>query len=78
MALHAKGTTYEKLRQYSKAIAEFKAGKLLVESTFGSEHQLYVVFSSAMGGAKLKTKYQTPSDNRRTKSNSNSRSPPSS
>jgi hypothetical protein len=38
MSLHAKGTNYEKLKQYSKAISEFKAGKLLVETTFGTEH----------------------------------------
>jgi hypothetical protein len=38
MALHAKGTSYEKLNLFPKAIAEFKAGKLLVESTFGTEH----------------------------------------
>ena len=35
---------------------------------------MYAVFSSAMGGAKLKTKYQTPLENRRTKSNSRSNS----
>ncbi len=38
MAMHAKGTSYEKLKFYPKAIAEFQAGKLLVESTFGTEH----------------------------------------
>jgi len=38
MALHVKGTTFEKLKSYQKAISEYKAGKLLVESTFGSEH----------------------------------------
>lgn len=78
MSLHSKGTNYEKLKLFPKAIAEFKAGKFLVEKSFGTEHQLYAVFSSAMGGAKLKTKFQTPTDNRRTKSNSSSRSPPSS
>jgi hypothetical protein len=31
MALHSKGTTYEKLEKYGKAIAQFKAGKQLVE-----------------------------------------------
>lgn len=58
MALHSKGTSYEKLQKYGKAIAQYKAGKQLVEQTFGSSHELYAVFSSAMGGAKLKTKYQ--------------------
>lgn len=45
-----------------------------MEQVFGTEHQLYAVFSSAMGGAKLKTKYQTPTENRRMKSRSKSRS----
>ena len=57
MALHSKGTSYEKLEKYGKAIALYKEGKHLVEQTFGSNHELYAVFSSAMGGAKLKTKY---------------------
>jgi hypothetical protein len=31
MSIHAKGTNYEKLHQYQKAIAEFKLGKQIVE-----------------------------------------------
>jgi hypothetical protein len=38
MSLHAKGTNYEKLKQFQKAIAQFAAGKQLVEITFGTEH----------------------------------------
>lgn len=38
MSLHATGTNYEKLKQFEKAIGEFKLGKQLVEQSFGTEH----------------------------------------
>ena len=75
MALHTKGTTYEKMQKFEKAIAEFKTGKQLVESTLGSDHQLYAVFSSAMGGAKLKTKYQTSTESKPKQKKKKSKSP---
>ena len=76
LSIHTKGTNYEKLKQYSKAHDQFKHGKMVVEQYLGSEDQSYAMFCSAMNGAKLKTKYQTPSnENRRAKSKSRSRSP---
>lgn len=48
----------------------FKQGKELVEVTYGTTHPLFAQFSSAMGQAKLKTKYETPGEVRRKKSRS--------
>ena len=72
MSLHSKGQNYEKMREFEKALNEFKRGKQLVEATMGTQHELYAVFSSAMGGIKLKTKYNAPADIKREKSKSNS------
>lgn len=73
LSIHTKGTNYEKLKLYSKAHDQFKKGKMIVEQYLGCDDQSYAMFCSAMNGAKLKTKYQTPSENRR-KSKSRSRS----
>jgi len=48
----------------------FKQGKEIVEVTYGTQHPLFAQFSSAMGQAKLKTKYETPGEVRRNKSRS--------
>lgn len=72
MSLHSKGQILEKLKEFERALHEYKLGKQLVEATFGTQHQLYPVFSSAMGGVKLKTKYNAPNDIKREKSKSNS------
>lgn len=74
MALHVTGQNWEKLKDFSKALEAYKTGKSCVEMHFGTESHLYPMFATAMGGCKLKTKYQTPTENRRTKSRSNSRS----
>jgi hypothetical protein len=72
MSLHAKGVNHEKLKEFQQSINNFKAGKELVEATFGTSHSLFAVFSSAMGQAKLKTKYETVGEIRRKKSRSSS------
>jgi hypothetical protein len=70
MAIHTKGTNFEKAGLFEKAIGEFRQGKQLVEKTLGTEHQFYVIFSSAMGGANHK--WQTPTNVRKSRSRSNS------
>jgi len=49
----------------------------MVESHFGSRHQLYAVFANAMGGAKLKTKYETKEVYRKEKCEEHGGAPPS-
>jgi hypothetical protein len=78
-ALHTSGTNYEKLGNFEMALQNFKMGKEYIEANFGPEHQLYAVFCSAMGGVKLRTKYNTPASQqaRRKRAESQSSSSPS-
>jgi hypothetical protein len=52
-----KGANNEKMKRYQKAISDYKRGKILVEQYMGSEHPAFSMFCSALGGAKLKSKY---------------------
>ena len=59
MAKLATGQAFEKMQKYDNAIHEFRIGTQLVENNFGTQHHMYAVLANAMGGAKLKTKFQT-------------------
>lgn len=73
MAKLATGQAFEKMEKYDHAIHEFRIGRQLVEKNFGTTHHLYPVLANAMGGARLKTKFQTKEVVHRKKK---SRSPP--
>jgi|688.fasta_scaffold331081_1 hypothetical protein len=74
MAKLATGQAFEKMEKYDHAIHEFRIGRQLVENTFGTQHHMYPVLANAMGGARLKTKFQTKEVIHKKKSRS--RSPP--
>ena len=50
---------HEKLSSFSMAIKHFAEGKSIAEQSFGTKHPLYTKCVNAMGGARLKSKYQT-------------------
>lgn len=74
MAKLATGQAFEKMEKYDNAIHEFRIGRQLIENTFDTQHHMYPVLVNAMGGARLKTKFQTKEVIHKKKSKS--RSPP--
>jgi hypothetical protein len=55
----AVGEQHEKLGSYNAAIKFYSEGKQFAETNFGTKHPLYTKCINAMGGARLKSKYQT-------------------
>ena len=53
------GEQHEKLGNFNAAIKFFSEGKQYAETNFGTKHPLYTKCINAMGGARLKSKYQT-------------------
>ena len=53
------GEQHEKLGSFALAIKYFSEGKQFAEHNFGTKHPLYTKCVNAMGGARLKSKYQT-------------------
>ena len=62
--------------KYDHAIHEFRIGTQLVENNFGTQHNMYAVLANAMGGARLKTKFQTKEVIHRKKPSPKRKSPP--
>ena len=54
------GEQHEKLGSFNAAIKFYAEGKQVAEDNFGTRHPLYTKCINAMGGARLKSKYQTP------------------
>lgn len=55
----AVGEQNEKLGSYNAAIKFYSEGTHFAETNFGTKHPLYTKCINAMGGARLKSKYQT-------------------
>ena len=53
------GEQHEKLGSFNAAIKFYAEGKQVAEDNFGTRHPLYTKCINAMGGARLKSKYQT-------------------
>ena len=53
------GEQHEKLSSFNAAIKFYAEGKQVAEKNFGTRHPLYTKCINAMGGARLKSKYQT-------------------
>ena len=53
------GEQHEKLGSYNHAIKLYAEGKEFAETNFGVKHPLYTKCINAMGGARLRSKYQT-------------------
>lgn len=53
------GEQHEKLGNFNAAIKSYAEGKQFAENNFGIKHPLYTKCANAMGGARLKSKYQT-------------------
>ena len=53
------GEQHEKLCNYNRAIKQYSEGKQVAETNFGTRHPLYTKCINSMGGARLKSKYQT-------------------
>ena len=52
------GGQHENMGDFSKAIKAYTDGKQFAEAKFGTKHQLYTQCLNAIGGARLKSKYQ--------------------
>ena len=59
MSCVAVGEQHEKLGSYNAAIKFYSEGTHFAENNFGTKHPLYTKCINAMGGARLKSKYQT-------------------
>ena len=53
------GEQREKMGQYQQAVRCFNEGKIIAETNFGPRHELYTRCVNGIGGARLKSKYQT-------------------
>ena len=53
------GEQHEKLGSFNAAIKFYSEGKQFAETNFGTKHPLYTRCINAMGGARLRSKYQT-------------------
>ena len=53
------GEQREKMGQYTQAMKCYNEGKMVAETNFGPRHDLYTRCVNLMGGARLKSKYQT-------------------
>jgi hypothetical protein len=53
------GEQREKMGQYQQAVRCFNEGKIVAETNFGPKHELYTRCVNGIGGARLKSKYQT-------------------
>lgn len=76
LAKLATGQAFEKMGKFDNAIHEFRIGTQLVENNFGTQHHMYAVLANAMGGARLKTKFQTKEVVHRKKPSPKRKSPP--
>ena len=72
------GEQHEKLGSYNAAIKFYSEGKQFAETNFGTKHPLYTKCINAMGGARLKSKYQTKEVYRNVESTTTSARPASS
>lgn len=70
----AVGEQHEKLGGFNAAIRFYSEGKSFAEKNFGPKHPLYTKCINAMGGARLKSKYQTK-DVYRTKGSEQAKEP---
>ena len=59
MSSLAVGEQHAKLGSFVLAIKFYSEGKQFAEQNFGTKHPLYTKCVNAMGGARLKSKYQT-------------------
>ena len=66
----AVGEQHEKLGSFNAAIKFYSEGKQFAETNFGTKHPLYTKCINSMGGARLKSKYQTKEVFRNTESHS--------
>ena len=64
------GEQQEKLGTFNAAIKSYSEGQKFAETNFGIKHPLYTKCVNAMGGAKLKSKYQTKENYRNVESSS--------
>ena len=76
LAKLATGQAFEKMERFDSAIREFRIGTQLIERNFGTQHHMYTVLANAMGGAKLKTKFQTKEMVHKVKTPPKRKSPP--
>lgn len=63
------GEQSEKLGSFNAAIKSYSDGQKFAETNFGIKHPLYTKCVNAMGGAKLKSKYQTKENYRNVENN---------